>query len=162
MLKQLNHEYWMQQALGLAKKAESLGEVPVGALLVKDDKLIAESFNQPIKNNNPCAHAEILVLQLAGEELNNYRLIDSTLYVTLEPCAMCAMAMVHARIKQVVYAAPEPKTGAAGSLYQLLQHPAHNHQVEVISGVCEVQAVEQIQSFFRQRRKENKQKKSLS
>jgi tRNA(adenine34) deaminase len=147
-----SHEYWMRKALELALKAEAAGEVPVGALLVKDNKIIGEGFNQPITNHDPSAHAEIIAMRNAGQLLQNYRLVNTTMYVTLEPCAMCAMAMVHARIHTVVFATKEPRTGASGSLYQLLQHEGHNHQIEIIEGVLQQESSEMIKSFFKKRR----------
>lgn len=155
-----DHQYWMEQALQLANKAQSLGEVPVGAVLVKDNQLIGSGFNQPIANNDPSAHAEIMALRDAGSKLKNYRLVDTIMYITLEPCAMCAMAMVHARVNKLVFAAKEPRTGAAGSLYQLTQHSGHNHQIEVVSGVLEEASSALLKSFFRSRR--NNQPKSTS
>jgi tRNA(adenine34) deaminase len=149
----LYDQNWMQQALKLAEKAEQLGEVPVGAVLVKDGEVIGEGYNQPIANHDPCAHAEIMALRQAGAKLGNYRLVDTTMYVTLEPCAMCAMAMVHARVKTVVYAAAEPRTGAGGSLYQLLQHRGHNHQIEIKSGVLQAVSAAMLKAFFKNRRK---------
>jgi tRNA(adenine34) deaminase len=147
-----DHQYWMEQALELADRARSLGEVPVGAVLVKDNQLIGCGFNQPIANNDPSAHAEIMALRDAGSNLKNYRLVDTTMYVTLEPCAMCAMAMVHARVNKLVFAAKEPRTGAAGSLYQLIQHSGHNHQIEIVSGVLEQPSAALLKAFFRSRR----------
>ncbi len=150
------HQYWMKQALALADKAEALGEVPVGALIVKNGEIIGEGFNQPISSSDPTAHAELVALRQAGQSVQNYRLIETTLYVTLEPCAMCAMAMVHARISTVVIAAPEPRTGAGGSLYQLLDHPAHNHRLQIISGIEAEASAAKLQAFFRARRKSTK------
>ena len=148
----MNDEHWMQQALKLAQKAEAAGEVPVGAVIVKDGELIAEGWNQPIGANDPTAHAEIMALREAGEKLGNYRLLDTELYVTLEPCPMCVGAMLHARVKRVVYAATDPKTGALGGAYDLLNSVAHNHAFEVTSGVLEAQSREMLQEFFRSRR----------
>ena len=112
--------YWMQQALLLAAKAESLGEVPVGALIVIDGEVIAKGYNNPITTHDPTSHAEIEVIRAAGELLNNYRLCGATLYATLEPCVMCAGAIIHARIDRLVYGASDPKAGAAGSVFDLL------------------------------------------
>ena len=148
----MNDEYWMQQALNLAQKAEEAGEVPVGAVIVKDGELIAEGWNQPIGANDPTAHAEIMALRAAGEKLGNYRLLDTELYVTLEPCPMCVGAILHARVKRVIYAATDPKTGALGGAYDLLNSVAHNHAFEVTSGVMEPQSREMLQAFFRGRR----------
>ncbi|MEM8593496.1 MAG: tRNA adenosine(34) deaminase TadA [Pseudomonadota bacterium] len=152
-------EYWMVQALRLAQRAREQGEVPVGALLVKDDVLIAEGWNQPITLNDPTAHAEIMCLRRAGEKQANYRLIDCTLYVTLEPCAMCTGALLHARVKRVVYATPEPKAGCIHSQAQLLDQPFVNHAVEVTSGVCEHEASQLLSGFFAQRRADKKHAK---
>ncbi len=158
---QHSHQHWMEKALALATKAEALGEVPVGAILVKDNQIIGEGFNQSILNHDPTAHAEIIAMREAGKKVENYRLVDTTLYITLEPCAMCAMAMVHARIKRVVYATREPRTGAAGSLYQLLQHQGHNHQIEIIDGVLREQSAEMLTLFFRTKREKLKQTKTI-
>ncbi|TQV75478.1 tRNA adenosine(34) deaminase TadA [Aliikangiella marina] len=147
-----DHHYWMEKALELARKAESEGEVPVGAILVKDGEIVGQGYNHPIGLNDPCAHAEILALREAGQKLANYRLVDTTMYVTLEPCAMCAMAMVHARVKTLVYATKEPRTGADGSLYQLLRHAGHNHQLEVVAGVMQSESAAMLKAFFRARR----------
>ena len=148
----MNDEYWMQQAIKLAHKAEAAGEVPVGAVIVKDGELVAGGWNQPIGANDPTAHAEIMALRAAGEKLGNYRLLDTELYVTLEPCPMCVGAMLHARVKRVIYAATDPKTGALGGAYDLLNSVAHNHAFEVTSGVLEAQSREMLQQFFRGRR----------
>jgi len=145
-------EYWMRRALQLAERAACEGEVPVGAVLVHKGELLAEAWNQPIAQNDPTAHAEIQALRLAGTRLGNYRLKDCTLYVTLEPCPMCAGAMVHARIDRVVYATPDPRTGAAGSVFQLLQNPALNHRCEVSSGVLAQPCAELLRNFFRMKR----------
>ena len=146
------HQHWMQQALQLAEKAQAMGEVPVGAILVKDNQIIGQGFSQPILNHDPCAHAEIIALREAGQTVQNYRLVDSTMYVTLEPCAMCAMAMVHARIQRIVFATKEPRTGAGGSLYQLLQHSGHNHQIEIVEGVMQDESSLMLKNFFKAKR----------
>ena len=156
------HQQWMKRALELAHHAEAIGEVPVGAVLVKNNEIIGEGFNQPIANHDPSAHAEIMALRNAGKALQNYRQIETTLYVTLEPCAMCAMAMVHARVGRVVFATRDPRTGAAGSLYQLLQHEGHNHQVEIIEGVMQEESAALLQNFFRNKRKLAKIEKEKS
>ncbi len=147
------HNDWMQMALTLARKAEKLGEVPVGAVLVKNNRAIGQGFNCSILKHDPSAHAEIIALKEAGRHLNNYRLPETTLYVTLEPCAMCAMAAVHARIQTIVFATREPRTGAGGSLYQLLQHDSHNHQVEIIEGVLQETSSDMLKHFFQSKRK---------
>lgn len=145
-------EYWMQKALEQARKAASDDEVPVGAVIVKDNQLIAEGWNHPIQAHDPSAHAEMMAMRKAGQFLNNYRLIDTTLYVTLEPCSMCVGAMIHARIKRVVFGAYDPKTGAAGSVFELLQSDKHNHKVEVTAGVLEEDCRIILQNFFRNKR----------
>ncbi|MBY6017398.1 tRNA adenosine(34) deaminase TadA [Ferrimonas balearica] len=150
------HQKWMAHAMKLAEQAEALGEVPVGAVLVRDGEVIAEGFNQSITLNDPSAHAEMLCLRAAGQALENYRLLDTTLYVTLEPCSMCAGAMVHARIGTLVYGASDAKTGAAGSVMDLVRHPALNHQLEVISGVLSEPCATQLSAFFKKRRAEKK------
>ncbi|WP_407696035.1 tRNA adenosine(34) deaminase TadA [Shewanella cyperi] len=146
----------MRQALAQAALAEAEGEVPVGAVLVKDGELIATGFNHNIGLNDPSAHAEMQCLRLGGRLLDNYRLLGTTLYVTLEPCAMCAGAMVHSRIQRLVFGARDEKTGAAGTVVNLLQHPAFNHQVEISAGVLAEQCSAQLSEFFRRRRQEKK------
>lgn len=147
---------WMRHALTLADKAESIGEVPVGACVVLNGELIGEGFNTPITDNDPSAHAELRAVKEAAAAVQNYRLIDATLYVTLEPCSMCAGMLVHARVKRVVFGAKDAKTGAAGSVMNLLQHPALNHQLEVVSGVLADECANKLSNFFRKRRKEIK------
>ena len=143
----------MAQALQLAHKAEAAGEVPVGAILVKDNQLIAEGWNQPICSHDATSHAEIMAMRAAGKKLNNYRLIDTTMYVTLEPCSMCVGAMIHARVAKVVYGAPEPRTGALGGAFDLLAANKHNHVFEVEAGVLAEESKTLLQEFFRSRRK---------
>jgi len=147
---------WMRHALTLADKAESIGEVPVGACVVLNGELIGEGFNTPITDNDPSAHAELRAVKEAASKVQNYRLIDATLYVTLEPCSMCAGMLVHARVKRVVFGAKDAKTGAAGSVMNLLQHPALNHQLEIVSGVLAEECANKLSDFFRKRRKEIK------
>ena len=144
---------WMEKALELARKAELLGEVPVGAVIVKDGELIAEGWNHPIEKHDPSSHAEIEALRAAGLHLSNYRLPDTTLYVTLEPCMMCVGAMIHARVSRVVYGASDPKTGALGGSFNLLDTAKPNHRFEVVSGVLEDECSSQLKSFFKERRK---------
>jgi len=143
---------YMQRALELAQKAAREGEVPVGAVLVLNNEIIAETFNQPIAKHDATAHAEIQAIRQAGEKLNNYRLPGSALYVTLEPCPMCAGAMVHARIDRLIFATPDPRSGAAGSVLQLLQNPQLNHRVNVEQGILAEEAKALLQSFFKARR----------
>lgn len=142
----------MHRALELAALAESEGEVPVGAVLVRDGRLLGEGWNQPIGAHDASAHAEIRALRAAGLKVGNYRLPGATLYVTLEPCVMCAGAIVHARVARVVFATSDPKTGAAGSVFDTLVSPLHNHRVEVEGGLLAEQAGEQLRAFFRARR----------
>lgn len=142
----------MQRALELARKAESLGEVPIGAVLVKDDQIIGEGYNSPISRHDPTAHAEIMAVRDAAQRIGNYRLLNTTLYVTIEPCVMCAGALVHARVREVVFGAAEPRTGAAGSIFEILQSPKLNHQVQVRGGVLAEQCAGLLQDFFKQRR----------
>lgn len=148
----MNDEYWMQSALRLAEKAEAAGEVPVGAVIVLNNELIAEGWNRPIASSDPTAHAEIVALREAGRRLDNYRLLDTELYVTLEPCPMCVGAMLHARVKRVIYAATDPRTGALGGAYDLLNSVGHNHSFEVTRGVLAEQSRDMLQAFFRSRR----------
>ncbi|WBL74163.1 tRNA adenosine(34) deaminase TadA [Serratia liquefaciens] len=151
-----NDEYWMRQALRLALRAQEEGEVPVGALLVLDNKVIGEGWNRPIGRHDPTAHAEIMALRQGGAVLQNYRLLNATLYVTLEPCVMCAGAMVHSRIRRLVYGAADVKTGAAGSLVDILRHPGMNHQVEILPGVLAEECAATLSNFFRMRREQQK------
>ncbi|MEN8169124.1 MAG: tRNA adenosine(34) deaminase TadA [Pseudomonadota bacterium] len=144
--------HWMRRALELATLAAREGEVPVGAVLVKGGQLIAEGRNRPIADHDPTAHAEIQVLRAAGKAMNNYRLSGTTLYVTLEPCPMCAGAIVHARVERVVFATTDPRTGAAGSVYNLLQSNELNHRCEVEGGVLADESANLLRGFFRSRR----------
>ncbi len=146
----------MRRAIELARIAESEGEVPVGALLVKDGEVIAEGWNRSIGSHDATAHAEIQTLRKAGEVLQNYRLLDTTLYVTLEPCPMCAGALLHSRVKRIVFGAPDLKAGAAGTVLNLFEHQAAYHYADVERGLLEQECREQLQSFFKRRRKEKK------
>lgn len=150
---------WMRHALELARRAEQLGEIPVGAVIVDHAELIAEGWNQPIRNHDPTAHAEVMALRNAGVHLGNYRLSGATLYVTLEPCVMCAGAIMHARIGRVVYGASDPKTGVAGSVMNLFRGSHVYHQVQLTSGVLAEECGEMLAAFFRRRRKERQQSK---
>lgn len=152
----LQDEYWMRHAMVLAAKAEALGEIPVGAVLVLNGQIIGEGWNQSICSHNPCGHAEIIALAQAGGMLQNYRLLDAVLYVTLEPCCMCAGALIHSRVKRVVYGTPDLKTGAAGSVFAILQDPRHNHRIALTQGVLQAQCSAQISAFFKRRRAEQK------
>jgi tRNA(adenine34) deaminase len=143
---------WMRRALQLAAEAGAAGEVPVGAVLVRDGRILAEGRNGPIGLNDPTAHAEIVALRQAGRALGNYRLVGTELYVTLEPCAMCAGAMVHARVGRLVYGAADPKTGAAGSVFDLTDASALNHRIDVTGGVLADECGQLLREFFRSRR----------
>lgn len=145
---------WMRHALALAERAErEHDEIPVGAVLVDaDGRVVGEGWNLNITEHDPSAHAEIVAMRAGGRALGNHRLIGCTLYVTLEPCAMCAMAAVHARLARIVYAAGDPKTGAAGSVFDLLADPRHNHRVDVVGGVLAEEAGTMLTNYFRRKR----------
>lgn len=147
---------WMAEALALARRAEAEGEVPVAALLVQGEAIIGRGWNRNIAWHDPTAHAEIVALREGGAQLRNHRLVDCTLYCTLEPCVMCAGALIHARVARVVYAARDPKTGADGSMFDLLRDPRHNHRIEVVGGVMGDQAGSMLSEFFRRRRAEQR------
>lgn len=145
--------FWMAQAYGLALKAKEQGEVPVGAVLVSDgNSLIGSGWNQVVQTNDPCAHAELLAIRTAAAKLNNYRLLNTTLYVTLEPCSMCAGALVHARIERLVFATRDFKAGAAGSVHNLLRGYPFNHQVYIDEGIMQHECAELLTDFFKNRR----------
>src|SRR6201991_5058404 len=143
----------MQRALELADAAEAKGEVPVGAVLVRGDEIVAEGANRPIASNDPTAHAEIEALRAGGQVVGSYRLTDTTLYVTLEPCAMCAAAIVHARVRRVVFGAWDPRAGAAGSIVNVFALQGLNHRVDVFGGVLSEECGALLENFFRQRRR---------
>ena len=146
------HEIWMHRALALADRAANEGEVPVGAVVVRDGELLGEGWNQVIGSDDPTAHAEVVALRDAAAAVGNYRLPGALLYVTLEPCTMCAGALVHARIKQVVFAAREPKAGVVVSCCSMLDEPWFNHKVDWMEGVLGEQSSERLQRFFAERR----------
>lgn len=148
----LQDQHWMKLAIQQAKLAEKIGEIPVGAVLVQDNKLIANAHNQPISNNDPTAHAEIQLLRKAGEKLNNYRLPNTTLYVTLEPCAMCLGAMIHARVSRIVFGTFDEKTGVCGSCQDLSTSECFNHSIEVEGGILANECKDLLQQFFKSRR----------
>jgi len=148
----LDHTHWMRHALKLAQQAAAAGEVPVGAVVVKDGQIVGEGANAPLSTQDPSAHAEVLALRDAARRLGNYRLDGCTLYVTLEPCTMCSGAMLHARLDAVVYGAPEPKTGAAGSVLNVFGYPQINHQTQVVRGVLADDCAALLAAFFQQRR----------
>jgi tRNA(adenine34) deaminase len=143
---------FMQRALELADAAETTGEVPVGAVLVRGDVIIAEGANRPIASNDPTAHAEIEALRAGGQVVGSYRLTDTTLYVTLEPCAMCAAAIVHARVRRLVFGAWDPRAGAAGSIVDVFTLPGLNHRVDVFGGVLADDCTRRLKQFFAERR----------
>ncbi len=152
-----NHEFWMQRALGLARQGAAEGEVPVGALILQESpdgtlKLVAEAYNQKEGDNSALHHAELLAIQRASEKLGRWRLSDCWLYVSLEPCVMCAGAIVAARLKQVIYSTPDPKAGAVESLYQVLSDPRLNHRPQVLSGVLQSESSQLLKDFFKARR----------
>ncbi len=147
-------EHWMRHAFALADRAQDeFDEIPVGAVLVGlDGRMLGEGWNRNIIDHDPSAHAEIMSMREAGQRLGNHRLVGSTLYVTLEPCAMCAMALVHARVARLVYAASDPKTGACGSVFDLVADPRHNHRVEVVPGILAEEASRRLTNYFRAKR----------
>jgi len=148
-------EKWMSLALEQAVKAEGEGEVPVGAILVKDGLVVARAHNQPISTNDATAHAEIQLLRAAGKKLKNYRLTGTSLYVTLEPCAMCLGAIMHARVERVVFGAHDPKTGVCGSSENLMEANCFNHKINLVSGVLENESKQLLKNFFISRREIN-------
>lgn len=153
----MSDEYWMQYALTLAKRAEFLGEIPVGAVIIDENsQVIGEGFNQSILTHNPTAHAEMLAIEQAGKCINNYRLINTTLFVTLEPCMMCAGAIIHSRIKRVVFGASDYKTGAAGSFINILAYQGINHIAQVQGGVLADECSLLLSQFFKKRRLEKR------
>jgi tRNA(adenine34) deaminase len=155
----MKDQYWMQRALELAAKAASENEIPVGAIIVLNDEIIGEGYNAPISLCDPTAHAEIQAIRMACQKMKNYRLPGATLYVTLEPCSMCAGAMIHARIDRVVYAAMEPKSGVVESQGRFFEAPFLNHKVNVESGVLAEKASTQLTQFFQYRREQKKKLK---
>jgi tRNA(adenine34) deaminase len=143
---------YMDLALAEAEKAESAGEVPVGAVIVFNDTVIGSGFNRPISAHDATAHAEIIALRQAGQTIGNYRLSGATMYCTVEPCMMCAGAMIHARVARLVFGTPDPKAGSAGSIYNVLTDPRLNHRVEVVSGIREDECTALLRTFFSRRR----------
>mgnify|MGYP003389091281 CR=1 FL=1 len=158
---QIDNDF-MDKAYLLAEKAEKINEIPVGAVVVANGKVIGEGFNQSISLNDPSAHAEMIAIRQAGETIKNYRLIDCTLYVTLEPCPMCAGLLVHSRINRLVFGAQDAKTGAAGSVMNIANHEHLNHQINISQGVMAEQCSQLLSDFFKRRRKEIKAEKVAS
>ena len=154
----LSDEDWMRKALVLADQAEAVGEVPVGAIVVLDNEVIGKGFNCPVSSCDPTAHAEIVALRDAAKNVNNYRLINAVLYVTLEPCTMCVGAIIHSRIRRLVYGANEPKAGAIESNAKLLAASYINHRVDCIGGVCALESAHKISQFFVKRRQQQRKK----
>lgn len=149
-----SHAPFMDLAIEQAEKASRLGEIPIGAILVdKQDNILSTAHNQTVGMSDPSAHAEIMALRAAGNKVGNYRLLNTTLYVTIEPCVMCMGAIVHARVFRVVFGARDPKWGAVGSLYNFAEDDRLNHRVEVVSGICETVCAQMMQNFFQQKRK---------
>jgi len=148
----MTDDAFMRRALELARQGQAEGEVPVGAVVVLDDAIVGEGWNRPIAAADPTAHAEIQALRAAARAVGNYRLAGARLYVTLEPCAMCASAMVHARVQRLVFAATDPRAGAAGSVFNIVQHPALNHRLECTGGVLAEECGALLRAFFMARR----------
>lgn len=157
---EMNDEYWMQKALQLAEQAGQCNEVPVGAIVVKDQTIIGQGFNQPISLHDPTAHAEIQALRDAAKTVGNYRVVNATLYVTIEPCPMCAGAIVHSRISRLVFGATEPKSGAVVSQTQQLDGEHLNHKVDYTGGVCSDACAAVVSQFFARRRAEKNAQKN--
>mgnify|MGYP005996545513 CR=1 FL=1 len=149
----------MAQAIIEAQKADAKNEVPVGAIVVLDGNIIGRGFNQPISSCDPCAHAEVMALRDAAKHIQNYRLSDATLYVTIEPCTMCAGAIIHSRVAKLVYGATEPKSGVVKSQERIFEKPYFNHTLEVVAGVMAQECTGVIQAFFKRRREEKKAEK---
>lgn len=145
-------EYWMRQAMLVAQQAQARGEVPVGAIIVRDNKCLAQSGNQSITDHDPTAHAEISAIRSAAKQINNYRLLDTTLYVTLEPCMMCAGAMLHARIQRLVFGAYDHRTGVAGGCFDWLLDEKHLHKITITGGVLKNECAQMLQDFFKAKR----------
>jgi len=156
---QSNHEKWLWHALQLAERAAKMGEVPVGAVAICRGEIVGEGWNQPIFQHDATAHAEMMALRAAGQSLGNYRLPEVDLYVTLEPCAMCAGAMIHARINHLIFGAFDLKTGAAGSVFDVLIDPRHNHKINVTGGILADICGQHLSDFFKSRRQFQKQNK---
>ncbi|HEV7673500.1 MAG TPA: tRNA adenosine(34) deaminase TadA [Candidatus Angelobacter sp.] len=146
---------WMELALDQAQLAAAAGEVPVGALVIKDGEILGRGYNRNLLDNDPTAHAEIVALRQAAARMGNHRLVGCTMVATIEPCSMCAGALIHARIARLVYGATDPKAGAAGSTVQVINHPSLNHRMEVTAGVLAGKCSEILQKFFRQKRQDS-------
>jgi tRNA(adenine34) deaminase len=149
----ISDEPWMEEALRGAQRAAAAGEVPVGAVVICEEKVVGRGGNRNVADNDPTAHAEIVALRQAARDIGNHRLPDCEMFVTIEPCAMCAGALVHARLRRLVYGADDPKAGAVRSVLQVLNHPRLNHQMQVTSGVLAARCADLVQSFFAEKRK---------
>ncbi|MNM27015.1 tRNA-specific adenosine deaminase [compost metagenome] len=158
---QLEHEQWMREAIAEARKAEALGEVPIGAVIVQGGAIIGRGYNLRETTLDSTAHAEMVAIREASKALNSWRLLDCTLYVTLEPCPMCAGAMVQSRVPRTVYGTPDPKAGCAGTLMNLLEEPRFNHRTEIISGILQDECAELLTSFFRRLRQKRQSKSNI-
>jgi tRNA(adenine34) deaminase len=145
-------ELWMEEALRCAQRALEIGEVPVGAVVVRDGRIVGRGWNRNLTDHDPAAHAEVIALRDAGQNVGNHRLGDCDLFATIEPCAMCAGALIHARIRRLVYGSDDPKAGAVRSVLEVLNHPKLNHRMEVVGGVLAGRSAELLQEFFRKRR----------
>ena len=154
------HTDWMRETLSLADAAEELGEVPVAALVVLEGRIIGRGYNRNIIDCDPSAHAEIVAMREAGRAIGNHRLVGATLYCTLEPCLMCAGAIVHARLARLVFAADDPKTGAVGSVFDVLGDARHNHRVDVVRGVMALESGERLRAFFKAKRTQEKERRN--
>jgi len=157
----INHQFYMQKALEQANLAQEIGEVPVGAVVVLNNEIIGLGYNRCITDNDPSLHAELVAIRDAAQRINNYRLVGASLYVTLEPCSMCAGLLVHSRLKQLVFGASDPKAGAAGSIMNLVQHDLLNHKIEIVSNVLGDTCSENLSQFFRKRRSQKKAQKAI-
>lgn len=155
------HQFYMEKALEQSALAEAIGEVPVGAVVVLNNEIIGSGYNLCITESDPSLHAEMVAIRQAAQRLDNYRLVGATLYVTLEPCSMCAGLLVHSRLKKLVFGASDPKAGAAGSVMNLVQHEQLNHKIEVVANVLGDSCSEKLSQFFRKRRAEKKAQRAL-
>ncbi|WP_337102296.1 tRNA adenosine(34) deaminase TadA [Paenibacillus sp. YIM B09110] len=152
MIRELEDQAWMTEAIAEARKAEQIGEVPIGAIIVRNNEIIGRGYNLRETQNDPTAHAEMVAIRDATERIGAWRLLDCTLYVTLEPCPMCAGAIVQSRVKRVVYGTTDPKAGCAGTLMNLLQEPRFNHETELTSGILQQECASLLTQFFRKLR----------
>jgi tRNA(adenine34) deaminase len=156
-----NHQFYMKMALEQADLAEDIGEVPVGAVVVIDNEVVGVGYNRCIIDSDPSLHAEMVAIRDASKRINNYRLVGASLYVTLEPCSMCAGLLVHSRLKQLIFGAHDPKAGAAGSIMNLVQHEKLNHKIDIVPNVLEDVCSDKLSDFFRKRRAHHKIQKAL-